>query len=96
MYDTLINYFNRYTSTPLSGDEIDKLIVVDASTVHASIIDQRQAVFDPWAAVGNFREIVLAKGFLVSEAEWAVVRRYHRNITSAYASPQRLLVLGWP
>src|SRR5262249_23199920 len=71
----------------LCGNEIDKLIVVDASTVHASIIDQRQAVFDPWATVGDFREIVLAEGFLVGEAERAVVCRYDRDITGAPPPP---------
>src|SRR5262249_41238511 len=74
----------------LRGNEIDKLIVVDASTVHAGVVDQRQAVFDPWATVGDFREIVLAKGFLVGEAERAVVCWYHRNIPGAQPPPQRL------
>src|SRR6266446_1756679 len=80
----------------LGGNEIDKLVVVDAPTVHTSVVNQRQAIFNAWPTIGNFREIVLPEGFLVSETERAVVRRDHRDITGAHAPPQRFLVLGWP
>src|SRR6185503_4116963 len=79
----------------LRGNEIDKLVVVDAPTMHASVVDQRQAVFNARAAIGNFGEIILAKRFLVGETERAVIGRDHGDISGAYPSPQRFLVLRW-
>ena len=54
-------------------DKFDEAVGGEALSVDAAGVDEAQAVLDARAAVGNFREVVLAQFFLFLEAKRAMV-----------------------